>query len=882
MIHRHSHEPIRHLIFENIEQPIPASAQIEEEKNPEPPKPYFGKEIADPIKEYQKIEKRMQIALDKLQKCGDMLKKFKNGKGLEEAKRLYDQAKKNVEVIMNNFPDLDLHRDDPFSDSDGNNVQNGIWDIRRRRDQLKMEALRAAGVDSSDEGVEYLDPRIILTTVKKMRLTGMSDNDAISLIKKVQRKGKWEKIDELITCMEKGKKLNVEPGEAAELWLHNVSLEDVGPLIQAGMAKNMYRIYSTLFEDYRNEKNNSKESEEYVEAQWEFIQVMKVLNLTNYGEVYKLHNEMEKNRKTPADLLQRIEEMKKAGIEEGLVGILSESFGTEKPKYEAIKKLMALKEVKLKNEEIVILSNLDGDIGATISILQELQKNGVDDPYFYFIALYNSTNMKKGEKIDECYKLVKKFEIRKQEDVYEYFKAKADLELSDEDMENAINDMKKNGVADGYIDVLYVIGKTYGYTEKEYAKMKEFIIDLKELSVERNMYGIVWREVLNRSDVKKTIEFKKEHPELMDKILISAPKNASREEIVNSERWSSIDKIRFAKWYTGQSPEMQVFASEMIKRLAHTNFWNIMGFVSDPSIQISLEVYKNSDKKSVEGALRFGRSLYYQGYKTLPDKATLEMKMKKFNEVQAAADNIKIFEGRNIIFLANGERWDENGNGYKKGEPRFDNEERKDALGKSIGTSGSKSFLAPASESPTVDDLQSVKNNGLEKVIATPPPMTFMFDGHGGPDKLYMNNGKIVGTKPEGKDIDSISAKELAGAISKRKEKFPKEALARDIYIYASCFNHDFMRNVYAEIKALGGVAPIAIGESEYGQYGFSNMDKFKNMYKFGELGTTIGNLRENEEKYPASNFTVYVPDENGDIFQVVMGEKKAENEENT
>lgn len=894
MIHRHFQEPIRHLIFENIEQPIPASAQIEDGRNPESLKPYFGKEIADPIKEYKKIEKRIEIALDKLRKCGEMLKKFKKGKGLEDAKRLYEQAKKNVAGIMKNFPDLDLNRGNLY-DTD-NNVNDGIWDIWRRRDQLKMEALKAAGVVSSAERIDMdIDPMIVLETVKKMRVVGMSDEGAMRLIRRVCRKRKWEKIHEAIACMEKGKSLNIEPEEAAVLWLHNISLEEVRPLIQAGITKDMYRIYSTLFEDYWNEKKNFKEYAEAMKVlgktekeskktyednkskKWEFVQVMKAID--EYGDVYRLHNEMKKNKKTPAELLRRIEEMKKAGIEEGLAGILSASLGIEKPKYEAIKKLMALTtEIRLKNEEIVILSNLDGDIDTTIFTLKELQKNGADDPSFIFIALYNSTNTKKGETISECYDLVKKFGIKDQREIYDLFKAKADLDFSNRDIDNAMRDMKMLGITEGYVDLLYVIGKTYGYTKEEYIKMKVFISDLRRLGVERNMYGILWREVPSRLDVEKTIEFKKKHPELMDKISIKAPENASRDEISDSQRWSSINKIRFAKWYTGQSPEMQAFASAMIKRLYYTDFSNIMGFVSDPSIQISLEVYKNSDTKNVEGALRFGRSLYYQGLKALPDKATLEMKMKKFNEVQAAADNIKIFEGRNVVFLANGERWDGNDWGFKKGEARFDNEERKNALEKSIGTSGSKSFIAPASESPTVDDLQGVKNNALERIITTPPPMTFMFDGHGGQDKLYINNGKIIGTKPEGKDIDSISAKELAGAISKRKEKFPKEALARDIYIYACCFNHNFMRNVYAEIKALGGVAPIAIGESEYGQYGFSDMDKFKNMYKFGELGTTIGSIRENEEKYMSSNFTIYVPDENGDIFQVVMGEKDTDN----
>ena len=341
--------------------------------------------------------------------------------------------------------------------------------------------------------------------------------------------------------------------------------------------------------------------------------------------------------------------------------------------------------------------------------------------------------------------------------------------------------------------------------------------------------------------------------------------------------YSSVGLVDAVKAYYEKPAEIEPLVRHLLQRQdSGIPYLNLRDFINDPTLPLCMEIYKVLKEKDPETALRIGRSLSAQGMMTIPDIATLNAKIQEWRELQASVNQIKILEGRNVVVLSNGERWNQNGDGYKKGDLRFNSDDRRKNFMESVGPDGAIDFFAPSTEKPRVEELQNVKNKTLEKIATTAPPMTFFFNGHGAPDGLYMNNGQVVGNRPVGSDLDRISSKELAGAISKRKEKFSSGALSRDIYIYSSCMSHNFIRNVYAEIKSLGGVAPISIGESEYGQYGFSDEQKYDMMYQLGVQGTTIEHLRKNEGKYLSSNFTIYVPNKEGIPQQISKTDKNS------
>lgn len=754
------------------------------------------------MKEYKKAVAQLEQAKEKLMQCSRMIDDPRKGDGIGKAKQLYARAQKILKDIMSDFPNLNLNAE---GDWGGNsNAFDGVMLVKEKMNELKIDALKRAGVDIEEKRLMHgdaLDPFFVLKCIKRTRQLGIEDEDATKLLYRIDRDGKLERIEEMFSYIEKAKEKNINAKDAAYFWLNNVAL-DVA--------------------------------------------------------------------------LQRIEPLVKIGINEDYVAWIRHLGYEAHPNFDRIKKFLPLKEI-IGIKDIIEVSKRNVDAEIAVKTIKELREEGVEksEIFAYFMALLDNFDPKNGETIDDIHQLTKLLAIKKSIDISNAVTIKKEFKLRNTDIAMAVTDMKKGGITEDYLDLLSMAGAEYGFTAEEWGRMKEYAKDLASLGIERRHYKVYWQEVNKKEDVKTAIEFQKKHPEMMKKIYYGTPDNATSEQKDAIERKSFRGRIKFAKWYISLDKDMQDFVGEMIKRHGQTTYMNVRDFSVDPSLPISLEVYKNMEKKDVEQALRFGRSLFYQGIETLPDKATLEEKMKKFNEVQERAGKMQIFTGRNVAKLSNGEVWDKDEGPYKKGEKRFDREDNREELKKSIGPMppGSLLNLAPESDKPTVANLAEVKKKTLEAIMTTPPPMTFMFDGHGSADGLYMNNGIVSGDKPMGVDTDFISAKEIAGAISKRKEKFPRETLLNDIYIYSSCMNHNFMRNVYAEIKSLGGVPPVSIGESEYGQYSFTNMEQYKTMYQLGTLGTTIGHLRENELKYLSSNFTIFVPDENGDIFQVAAND---------
>jgi hypothetical protein len=581
------------------------------------------------------------------------------------------------------------------------------------------------------------------------------------------------------------------------------------------------------------------------------------------------------------DVIKKVEEMKKRGVNDGYISELYETMSVENADY------IALKEFLKSDKNTMYLSKTGLAAKEMLVIAKKLEASGVKDVFKFIKTIIDAVNSTDGGDFMSVYRIAMRLKINSIDGLLSLYDYKKHFHLKDIDVDKKVGEIVAAGIKEGYWDLLLAtaaIEKPNYDLIKKLMPLREVGVEMKKilaLSESKDIWETIrleylqnpvvkiifaWGqigEVPNKDQIKAIVKFVDGHLEILNKFYI--------EFNAGDSQWRDLLKIEtkyacdFIKWYLQQSPEMQDFADDLMNRQHVLNDGDAgVGFGADPSLPICLKVYKNMEKKDVEEALRFGRTLYYQGIKILPDKVPLEKMMKNYKEGQASADKIKIFEGRNVVFVANGEmRWD--------GKAFADESKQKDLKG-SIGAKGTKSFYSP-SDQPTFDELKKVKEDVLEAVITTPPPMTFFFDGHGGPDALYINNGQLVGGElVRNDDMDTISFKELAVAITKRKEKFSGDALDKDIYINAGCFNHTFIRNLYAEIKVLGGVAPITIGEAEYGQVGSGNKAKYKNMYQLGTLGTTIGNLRENQDNWE-TNFTVYVPDAQGRPVQVVKGE---------
>jgi hypothetical protein len=133
------------------------------------------------------------------------------------------------------------------------------------------------------------------------------------------------------------------------------------------------------------------------------------------------------------------------------------------------------------------------------------------------------------------------------------------------------------------------------------------------------------------------------------------------------------------------------------------------------------------------------------------------------------------------------------------------------------------------------------------------------------------------------KDGIKITADELAKVLVERADNLdvtstPKQ---KDILIFSSCFNSNFIRKVY---DLMGDrPKPIALGSAEYGQYGYMSPDsKFGSLF-FGNVldlqnggqKSTLSTVYDNETKDARLNPTVYIPDEDNKAMQIVKDRQK-------
>lgn len=272
------------------------------------------------------------------------------------------------------------------------------------------------------------------------------------------------------------------------------------------------------------------------------------------------------------------------------------------------------------------------------------------------------------------------------------------------------------------------------------------------------------------------------------------------------------------------------------------------------------------------------RNLYFKDIDVTEENVKQELERIMLTRKQY--EDMPVFRGRNVLFVAHSERKPpETVKKYDEGQIRNDDEFRfgKSAVLETVRRQGAKVDLKKADD--TLESLEKTKAETLRGIVDTPPPFTFVFDGHGGKSAIYLSNG-VAGPVNEGelKDSVKITLEELVEAFTKRYEKFPglvapssPLAANRDILIFSACFNHTFARRFF-ELLPEDVLKPIVIGASEYGQYAHSNLGTrygssfFDNTLGMGNpLGsiTTFGEVFWGDVKQGIDNPYIYIPDEN-------------------
>jgi hypothetical protein len=203
------------------------------------------------------------------------------------------------------------------------------------------------------------------------------------------------------------------------------------------------------------------------------------------------------------------------------------------------------------------------------------------------------------------------------------------------------------------------------------------------------------------------------------------------------------------------------------------------------------------------------RNLYFQDIDF--SKGAVEKEVQRIQEARKQYKDIELFRGRSVVHIAPAEGR----------APRFGTKATQESLAYQQDGKGTYEFLR---SSPKV-----TKEAILQKIRMTPSPATFVFDMDGsdaGKDQqaIYLTTDTSV---LSGKKIDPslrITAEELAHVFQERAKQVPSKGIdprTKDICIFATCFNSNFTRSFYGHLG--DSPLPIALGESEYGQYGHSD-----------------------------------------------------------
>lgn len=291
--------------------------------------------------------------------------------------------------------------------------------------------------------------------------------------------------------------------------------------------------------------------------------------------------------------------------------------------------------------------------------------------------------------------------------------------------------------------------------------------------------------------------------------------------------------------------------------------------LSDPALKHFEDVKREwlpelSDREFVNMATFISRNLYFKEQKISDE--TVKEEYQRILEQREKYGELPVFYDRNILLLSHIERYKENG----IDRDRFGQEGLVNAL---VKQKGDNDKVFQHIEAKNYDELSKVKDSALNSIEEMGTPFTFFMDGHGSPDAIYLSDGQaseLVNSSNsqiiESDNTVKISYKELAKAIAKRSTKYG-EQVKNDIYIFSGCFNYQFIRKLYKELKNLGANLPIALGASEYKQYSYSTLLSdtgsafFDKILKVESEKTLLKDIWQNEfiEKDYSSNPSLFI-----------------------
>ncbi len=310
-------------------------------------------------------------------------------------------------------------------------------------------------------------------------------------------------------------------------------------------------------------------------------------------------------------------------------------------------------------------------------------------------------------------------------------------------------------------------------------------------------------------------------------------------------------------------------------------FINIESFLDDPAIKIAKDLGYDvlvpksfggtnmSEVETTEWIMRVCRGMYVAGAESTEEnfKLVLSNIVETINNPEIR--NQELFTGRNVAVFANNETLPDSL------QEKYGTDERFAPVGMIDAIQDQAPF--DVSLFKPENNIQSINENyqKFTDYVVSRENLTVFFDAHG------ENNGYIYfqGEMPDGAMTkeDRATFEHTAhlyhvGLAYLLEERYvSNEIKDTPIFIFNSCFAHDFARDLYPEIMAINekkGIEiplPIIITSAEYGQVGLSDLGN-KYGSEFAEVVFSKKNVKiedilniEFKRKTP-TNISVFAP----------------------
>ena len=303
-----------------------------------------------------------------------------------------------------------------------------------------------------------------------------------------------------------------------------------------------------------------------------------------------------------------------------------------------------------------------------------------------------------------------------------------------------------------------------------------------------------------------------------------------------------------------------------------------------------------SYRDQTEWITRTCRNLYQLGldatqenFKTYYEKG-LELRSKP------EISNLTLFQGRNVALFAHNEMLNKDSTDVNVGDlKRFGN----DLTVRALAAQHPESYRVFRA-AQDMHDAEKNKEAFLDFIMKKSKP-TVVIDAHGSVSGFSASEVLIKDARNTGKKGDFVSSEELSKTLIERYKNGHTDTV---LFVMASCYNQDMIRGVCNDLEQYNKDSsahvpmPIAVGSTEYGQYGFSD---FSNPYRdrFMELlikpkggkPATLGDvfkIESDSKNGLRNNISVFVPFGATDIhggkknipFQIAKNEEQTKREE--